>query len=786
MKKYFVSVILLVSCFGFVTWGVGSAPSQRSGKQIILKPNTELLEPGSSSGGLLAKKSTISGSSPAKMPAGVAYEENLREREKAEPSPHLFFPAIETLACDDGHYYDWDYNGVDEWNEAVRLDASEPCSLIALIFWPSDPDSEFPNLTWGVWDDDGPGGFPSTLLDNGTVSPDYEQWFRINLGTPIFIPSADVIYIGWLDVNGAPYYVNGIDSLLDSCNYWYDGADWVLDPWFDGDFMIRGICEQLPGTYKDVMPTSIDEPAVAVSQGISLSPIATVENLGNGPATFDIVCNIDSLGSQVLVYSDTVHMTALAGSTDTAVTFPRTWNASDAPGIYYQTTVYTMLSGDDDPSNDTLTSTTVTYDPGKVIQSPYTAIPPTIDGFLAAGEWSNATTRDVSDLIGTPDANDPFGSANIYVMNDGDNLYMAVDAAADSTADDFDQIAPYFDDNNDHVFPSAPDTSEGNYWLWKIAGADSLSHRWIQAGGVMGNEYLVGFPGAIGITSGHQQFELEIPLGTLAQELNASAGDTVGFFILAIDGFGFSTYGWWPYDTDPTTGWYTPSEYGDIILEPAPIIHDGATISIDSLPDTLCTDSTYTPCVTVVNFGNVVETFDAYFSIPPVYDETTTVSNLAPSGTTHVCFPNWVVPSLPDSSWYTMTSCVLVPGDTGSSNDCITDSVFAYMCEVGIEETWKGPAVPRVFALGQNSPNPFNHRTEVRYQIPVKAEVSLRVYDLSGRLVAMLRDETQEPGYYTVAWDGRDGNSSQVPSGIYLYRMEAGEFVSTQKLILLR
>ena len=720
------------------------------------------------------------------MPAGAVHVKRHQKRRPDEPLPYLFYPQPETLTCDDGVLWDVDYNGVDEWNEAVLLTPSGSCSLIALLFWPSDPDSEFPDLTWGVWDDDGPGGLPSTLLDTGTEGPDYDQWFRVDLGSPIFIPFGDDIYIGWLDENGDPYYYNGLDAVLDSCNYWYDGVDWILDPWFDGDFMIRGICELAP-VADDVKPGSVTSPGPGVPQGTSLNPEVVIRNMGLNTATFDVICDIDSVGSLILVYSDTVNITGLSSLTDTSVIFSKLWNAASASGINYFVTVYTTLVGDLNPGNDTLTSTTVTYDPSKVIQSPYTASPPTIDGFLTPGEWSGATTRDVSDLIGTPDANDPFGSAAFYVMNDVANLYMAVSAAGDLTTDDFDQIAPYFDDNNDHVFPSAPDTSEGNYWLWKITGADSLSHRWIQAGGVFGNEHLVGYPGAIGDASGHLQFELQVPLGTLAQELNASAGDTVGFFILAIDGFDFSTYGWWPYDTDPTTGWYTPSEYGDIILEEMPIIHDGAMISIDSLPDTLCTDSAYTPCVTAVNSGNVTETFDVHFVIPQAaYDETTTVASLDPGDTARICFPNWTVPSLPDSTWYTMTSCALVPGDTVSGNDCITDSSFAHTCEVGIEEGWREFAAPKVFALGQCTPNPFHRKTDISYQIPAKTEVSLKVYDLSGRLVRTLKDGAQEPGYYTVAWDGRDNDRLAAPSGIYLYRMMAVEFVSTRKLVLLR
>ena len=96
--------------------------------------------------------------------------------------------------------------------------------------------------------------------------------------------------------------------------------------------------------------------------------------------------------------------------------------------------------------------------------------------------------------------------------------------------------------------------------------------------------------------------------------------------------------------------------------------------------------------------------------------------------------------------------------------------------------------LPKAFSLGQNTPNPFNPATTISYTVPEgnTAKVTLALYDLRGRLVRTLVDEVREAGAYNVFWDGRDDSGRQVPSGIYFYRMKAGDFNRTRKMILLK
>jgi len=88
--------------------------------------------------------------------------------------------------------------------------------------------------------------------------------------------------------------------------------------------------------------------------------------------------------------------------------------------------------------------------------------------------------------------------------------------------------------------------------------------------------------------------------------------------------------------------------------------------------------------------------------------------------------------------------------------------------------------------LHQNYPNPFNPETKITYQLPVRSEVSLRIYNTLGQEVRRLVQATQEAGRYEVVWNGRDDQGRQLSTGFYLFRLSAGDFTMTRKMILLR
>ncbi len=105
---------------------------------------------------------------------------------------------------------------------------------------------------------------------------------------------------------------------------------------------------------------------------------------------------------------------------------------------------------------------------------------------------------------------------------------------------------------------------------------------------------------------------------------------------------------------------------------------------------------------------------------------------------------------------------------------------------VGIEGKGELNELPGSFKLFQNYPNPFNPITEIRYLLPYVSHVKIEIYNLLGRRIITLVDEYQEAGSRVVRWDGRDGGGNRVESGVYFYRVEAGGYKTTKKMVLLR
>jgi hypothetical protein len=95
-------------------------------------------------------------------------------------------------------------------------------------------------------------------------------------------------------------------------------------------------------------------------------------------------------------------------------------------------------------------------------------------------------------------------------------------------------------------------------------------------------------------------------------------------------------------------------------------------------------------------------------------------------------------------------------------------------------------AVPTVFALRQNTPNPFNPMTVIHFDLPVAARTELRVYDLRGRLVKTLVSENLKAGYHEVVWDGTTDRGRKVAAGVYFYAIKAGDFAENRRMTLVK
>jgi hypothetical protein len=139
--------------------------------------------------------------------------------------------------------------------------------------------------------------------------------------------------------------------------------------------------------------------------------------------------------------------------------------------------------------------------------------------------------------------------------------------------------------------------------------------------------------------------------------------------------------------------------------------------------------------------------------------------------------------------------CRMPVGTMTSENYGITSGFFGEG-EVGTaieDNNGEDTDVPQQFRLHQNYPNPFNPRTSIAFDLPWKAEVRLVIYDLQGKEINQLLQETQSAGHYTVIWNGEDYAGRTVSSGVYFYRMmvrhldsESGTIVKAGKMIFMK
>jgi hypothetical protein len=112
--------------------------------------------------------------------------------------------------------------------------------------------------------------------------------------------------------------------------------------------------------------------------------------------------------------------------------------------------------------------------------------------------------------------------------------------------------------------------------------------------------------------------------------------------------------------------------------------------------------------------------------------------------------------------------------------------ITAYVSDMPVGIKNESGTIPLTFELSQNYPNPFNPSTVISYQIPQSEMVTLEIFNTLGQRVRTLVNENQESGRYEVQWDGKNNSGNSLSSGVYLYRLNAGNYIKTLKMILLR
>ncbi len=126
---------------------------------------------------------------------------------------------------------------------------------------------------------------------------------------------------------------------------------------------------------------------------------------------------------------------------------------------------------------------------------------------------------------------------------------------------------------------------------------------------------------------------------------------------------------------------------------------------------------------------------------------------------------------------------ILIHSDLYGGGEIRGNLTFDSVADVAVPD---GGNIPTVLDLQDNFPNPFNPTTTIRFDVPQQGQVLLEVFDVHGRLVSSLLNETRPAGYHTVVWDGLDNVGARVASGVYFYRVEAGNFSETKRMTLIK
>ena len=130
------------------------------------------------------------------------------------------------------------------------------------------------------------------------------------------------------------------------------------------------------------------------------------------------------------------------------------------------------------------------------------------------------------------------------------------------------------------------------------------------------------------------------------------------------------------------------------------------------------------------------------------------------------------------------TATIIVTADDG--HEGVTSASFTTMVSPIVSVERPGEELPKTFTLHQNYPNPFNPETRINYELAEATKVNLVIFNLLGQKVRSLVNTLKQAGYHSVVWNGQDLNGKDVPSGVYVYRINAGNFVDSKKLALIR
>jgi len=552
---------------------------------------------------------------------------------------------------------------------------------------------------------------------------------------------------------------------------------------------------------RDVATLRIAAPPDTVDSGATVAPRAWVRNLGTAAATFDVQFHIGT------GYSNVQNVVSLAAGDSTLVNFTN-WTAG--PRGQQTTRCSTALAGDARPANDWKTGEVMVRvsDVGVAgIAAPSgqvdsgTKVVPRVKvrnwGNGPASFWARfliESSREGASIgSGVPgaDVRSPTTAARrgapgaknveqLYV----DSVWVDV-AAGDSTFADFDtwtasplgelSLESYTELSSDQV--RSNDTAHGTVTVRRVVH-DVGAVQVLEPVGTVGYGEVVA-PKAVVQNFGTsvETFAVRFLIGGFyADDTTATvasqASDTVVFASWTAESTGTHVVRC----TTRLDGDAVPEN--DAVRDSVQVSeprHDVGAVRILEPVGVVDYGDTLTPKAVVQNFGPVTETFPVRFFIGDFYTDDTTTTVAAHAHDT-VVFARWIADTI---GTHTVRCTTRLNGDADSSNDAVWDSVV--VVAVGVEES--RVVIPTRYSLAGASPNPFRSQTCIGFALPHGSSVRLTVFDATGSLVRVLADRPEAPGFRRVTWDGRDWADRLVPSGLYFYRFEAGEFTAVGRVL---
>ncbi len=580
------------------------------------------------------------------------------------------------------------------------------------------------------------GGQTWTLVEPDGGYPDDNVYA---LGGPGFTGSTGAWELVTFDLSS---YVSSGDFFQIRFHLASDGSV-NYEGWYIDDF--SGIGFQVFVPSYDVGINKIIAPQGFYTASDTVTSAVEVQNFGNTDAAFSVTFKVYKGSNEC--YSEVQNVSVAPGEVDTVVF---STYAMSEKGLF-EAVFYTTYTQDVNNSNDTARATF--FVPNEINDFDECLFPPI--------GWASYILGDSLNNYGEPTGWDLWTDTTHYGHGDpyeGCSIWHNDDNVADSCNDWIVKGPIYVADSN-----AAIAFYQSGYWI-------SYTHYhglWISVNDPdprNGN-----FSELVDLTDSTPSARQWSMVGPLT-ELGNYVGDTVYIAFVYRGDYDDE----WYIDNVMLIGAY--SLPNDITVGGTPIAsHDTLGLGTTTLysyvwnPPSSNDSLTFRLNVTITHNGAVV------------YNHFTTVSQLAPGETRIVYFSPDFVPYESGEYIYTLTAAV--PNDPFPTNNMIVDTFYVDLYGGGQSgETM----IPRTFSLRLLSPNPLKGPVTLSFDVAKATHVSLRIYDVSGRTVANIASGMYNPGRYTLKWNGKTSNGTEISEGIYFIEYRAGDFKTVKKIAILR